>query len=83
MRLINVSSLEIEKYFGHQIPAYAILSHCWGAEEVTHQEWTTQKSQPASDQKLGARKVIEACSRARIDGIQYLWCDTVCIDKLS
>jgi hypothetical protein len=38
MRLIDVESLEL-KFFGSNIPRYAILSHYWGAEEVTFQDW--------------------------------------------
>jgi hypothetical protein len=38
MRLINVDTLELE-HFGSNVPKYAILSHTWGSEEVTLQEW--------------------------------------------
>jgi hypothetical protein len=30
----------LEEYFDDAIPKYAILSHTWGKEEVTFQEWT-------------------------------------------
>ncbi|KAK3367985.1 heterokaryon incompatibility protein-domain-containing protein [Podospora didyma] len=33
IRLINVESLELEEFFGDDIPLYAILSHTWGKEE--------------------------------------------------
>lgn len=35
MRLINVSTLEIQEFYGADIPPYAILSHRWGRDEVT------------------------------------------------
>jgi hypothetical protein len=42
MRLINVvpslERYEIHEFFGEKIPEYAILSHTWGAEEVTFQD---------------------------------------------
>jgi hypothetical protein len=38
MRLINVRTLQLEEYFGSQIPSYAILSHCWSEGEVTFQD---------------------------------------------
>jgi hypothetical protein len=37
MYLLNTSSLELE-YFANDAPAYAILSHRWGAEEVSFQD---------------------------------------------
>ncbi|KAK4234253.1 vegetative incompatibility protein HET-E-1 [Achaetomium macrosporum] len=38
MRLINVSTREVEEFLGTDIPQYAILSHTWGTEEVTLHE---------------------------------------------
>jgi hypothetical protein len=35
MRLLNVSTREVEEFHGTDIPPYAILSHTWGAEEVS------------------------------------------------
>lgn len=39
MRLINTTTLTIEE-FKSKHPPYAILSHTWGAEEVTFEEYT-------------------------------------------
>ena len=40
MWLINVHSLELESHHFHNTKVeYAILSHTWGAEEVSFQEW--------------------------------------------
>lgn len=80
MRLINVDTFELEEYFGASIPEYAILSHTWGAEEVTLQEWQRDE-RPV--RKAGFKKISRACHRAQLDGFQYLWCDTNCIDKTS
>ncbi|PMD39409.1 hypothetical protein L207DRAFT_634014 [Hyaloscypha variabilis F] len=33
--------MELEEYFDDAIPEYAILSHTWGKEEVSFQEWTS------------------------------------------
>jgi hypothetical protein len=38
MRLIDVATLEIKTFSENDIPEYAILSHTWGADEVTYQE---------------------------------------------
>jgi hypothetical protein len=61
------------------IPPYAILSHTWGAdaEEVTFEDITngTGKDKP------GYEKIRFCEDQARIDGLQYFWVDTCCIDK--
>ncbi|OAG09555.1 uncharacterized protein CC84DRAFT_1137308 [Paraphaeosphaeria sporulosa] len=38
MRLIDVDTLEIKAFSEQDVPDYAILSHTWGADEVTFQE---------------------------------------------
>jgi len=38
MRLIDVHTLEITSFSDNNVPEYAILSHTWGATEVTYQE---------------------------------------------
>jgi hypothetical protein len=40
MRLINTSTRQLEDFIGLEIPKYAILSHTWGTDEVTLQEFT-------------------------------------------
>ncbi|OTB00169.1 hypothetical protein M426DRAFT_43871, partial [Hypoxylon sp. CI-4A] len=83
MRLIDVNTLEIKEFFGNQTPPYAILSHTWdGDKEVTFEEWE-RRTNDAVRRKSGYAKIIGACHRAKTDGLQYLWCDTNCIDKRS
>lgn len=81
MRLINTSTLQLDEFFGDEIPSYAILSHTWTKEEVTLQEWQTSK-QPTKT-KVGYKKVRDACNIAKELGYEWLWADTVCIDKTS
>ncbi|KAK8066631.1 HET domain-containing protein [Apiospora hydei] len=96
MRLINTKTFLLESIYT-QVP-YAILSHTWGPEEISFQEWevvhdsgaiqgqcphTQKMSRPNVTRKKGYEKVIGACQQAARDGIQYLWCDTNCIDKTS
>ncbi|KAF9692825.1 hypothetical protein EKO04_009224 [Ascochyta lentis] len=38
MRLIDVRTIELRLFNDNEIPEYAILSHTWGADEVTYQE---------------------------------------------
>ncbi|KAK1834432.1 vegetative incompatibility protein HET-E-1 [Podospora conica] len=35
MRLLNVTTLEVDSFDGPKVPPYAILSHVWGQDEVT------------------------------------------------
>ncbi|KAF5677448.1 hypothetical protein FCIRC_6720 [Fusarium circinatum] len=80
MRLINTRTRAFEEFYGSKVPKYAILSHTWGQEEITFQDW----AEPASVvQKSGFTKIIEACEQARNDDYSYIWVDTNCIDKSS
>lgn len=80
MRLINVDTLEIEEFVGTDIPPYAILSHTWGHEEVSFQDW--QDVSRASRME-GFAKIQGACQQARREELKYVWVDTNCIDKTS
>ncbi|KAI4863589.1 HET-domain-containing protein [Hypoxylon rubiginosum] len=84
MRLIDINTLELKQFFDpSKMPPYAILSHTWnGDQEVTYQEWGCRNSSTVQ-RKDGYAKIMGACRRARADGLQYLWCDTNCIDKSS
>jgi hypothetical protein len=81
MRLLNAQSKLVEEFFGDDIPKYAILSHTWGKEELTFQEW----SQPSTTTKTraGYKKIISACDLVRGLNHEWLWVDTNCIDKTS
>ncbi|KAK3934636.1 vegetative incompatibility protein HET-E-1 [Diplogelasinospora grovesii] len=83
MRLINAASLEVEVFHGSSIPNYAILSHTWGIEEASFQEWTKRLTRLRKTWRPGFSKVIACCKQARHDGLPYVWVDTVCIDKSS
>lgn len=75
MRLINTRTLEIQEFFDTDIPRYAILSHTWGAEEVTFQDWLYARQQNPPRwgwvhieeevakvrRKLGYIKIVNAC----------------------
>ncbi|KAH8750877.1 heterokaryon incompatibility protein-domain-containing protein [Hyaloscypha finlandica] len=79
MRLLNVYTMKLEEYFGSQIPEYAILSHCWGMEEVTFQHISSSEWHGM----CGATKIKYASSRCKEEGLRYIWIDTCCIDKSS
>jgi hypoxanthine phosphoribosyltransferase len=40
MRLINCETYQLEEFLGGEIPPYAILSHTWGADEITYLDFT-------------------------------------------
>ncbi|CVK92023.1 related to beta transducin-like protein [Fusarium mangiferae] len=80
MRLINTRTLELHEFSSDDVPPYAILSHTWGAEEVTFQDW--QNRRPAAS-KQGFLKIQNACSQSLSQNLGWLWVDTNCIDKTS
>ncbi|KAK5703432.1 hypothetical protein LTR17_022116 [Elasticomyces elasticus] len=60
---------------------YVILSHRWGDDEVSFKEW--RKGLKTSGQ--GYEKIMQCCEfiKARPDWPQYVWIDTIAIDKRS
>lgn len=59
------------------LPAYATLSHTWGKEEVSLQE----AEAGAGKNKAGWEKIEFCAEQAAVDGLEYFWVDTCCIDK--
>lgn len=80
MRLIHANTLQLHEFHGEDIPPYAILSHTWGDQEVTFQDWQDQAIAATKD---GFAKITGACSMASCRGLQRVWVDTNCIDKTS
>ncbi|RII09981.1 hypothetical protein CUC08_Gglean005971 [Alternaria sp. MG1] len=64
-----------------KIPPYAILSHTWGNEEdeVTFQDVINN----TYTKKKGYRKLQFCAKQAAVDGLDFFWIDTCCIDKSS
>ncbi|KAK3693444.1 heterokaryon incompatibility protein-domain-containing protein [Podospora appendiculata] len=90
MRLLNVTTLEVQEFYGANTPQYAILSHTWGNEEITLPEIEAiskrlreQQKQSMALHKAGYAKILSVCKQAARDGLQYVWVDTCCIDKTS
>lgn len=80
MRLLNTSTLRLEE-FSSRPPPYAILSHTWGAEEISFQDINAAGPGPVT--KAGFEKVEKACTQAQLHALRYIWVDTCCIDKSS
>ena len=68
---------------------YAILSHRWvDPTEVDYEEMVdlarmNVEEQNEIRQRLGYKKIMDTCTRARSDGYEWAWVDTCCIDKRS
>jgi len=80
MRLLhynNEGSFSLTEFFEGNIPKYAILSHRWGAEEITFADLKNDHYK-----KMAGYGKIQFCGeQARRDDLQYFWVDTCCIDK--
>lgn len=89
MRLINTSNGLLEEFFGIPAPEYAILSHTWGAEEVSYKEYKKliKKSGDlglvGDGQKAGLIKIKKCVQLAASQDMPFVWIDTCCIDKRS
>ncbi|RDW83490.1 hypothetical protein BP5796_04981 [Coleophoma crateriformis] len=66
---------------GSNVPAYAILSHTWGKEEVIFQDIQAGAGMSKTMSKAGWGKIQFCANQAAADGLTYFWVDTCCIDK--
>lgn len=97
MHLINIRTLKLESFLGDdQTPPYFILSHTWGSDEITYQDFT-QQSHAQLETRQGYHKIAKFCNvlledqewmLARTMGVtatsvDYAWVDTCCINKES
>ena len=91
MRLIDVDTFKQTDEIHNSIPPYAILSHRWGRQELSYQDYLRtpeavfKKLSTASgtNENLGVPKIAHACAQAKNAGIDWMWIDTCCIDKTS
>lgn len=67
MRLINTKTLEVCQFAARETPAYAILSHRWGEDEVTLQDIQRNRH----TERRGFAKVRSFCELAAADGFEY------------
>ncbi|KAK5658381.1 hypothetical protein OQA88_2357 [Cercophora sp. LCS_1] len=82
MRLLNAHTLEFEEFDNDDtIPRYAILSHTWGADEVTYKDM--HKYRELAEEKEGFTKIQFCAWQAIQDDLAYIWVDTCCINKSS
>ena len=79
MHLLNTLTLQLEEFYGDNVPPYAVLSHQWGEGELHFSNIGTHEAQMRS----GYAKMEAFCAKAASAGISYAWMDTCCIDKRS
>ncbi|KAI4866515.1 HET-domain-containing protein [Hypoxylon rubiginosum] len=81
MWLLNAKTTRLHQFLEAVAPPYAILSHTWGDTEVTFAD--IQGAQQSYKQKDGWKKIKQCCRQTLLDGFEYVWIDTCCIDKSS
>jgi len=82
MRLLQlpwINSFSPVEFFGSSVPPYAVLSHTWEEEEVTIKDIANGTGQSLK----GYSKLTFCAKQAAMDGLQFFWVDTCCIDKGS
>lgn len=85
MRLINADALvnsktpQLEEFLGKKVPPYAILSHTWGDDEVSLQDFKLATNTTSA----GYAKIEYTCAQALEYNLKYAWVDTCCIDKTN
>jgi len=80
MRLLNVESRQLHTFYKN-VPPYAILSHTWDQTEpeVSYQDM----QRPDHARMKGYSKIDNTCRQAELDGIDWVWIDTCCIERSS
>ena len=80
MRLLNVATRRLEEFVESDIPLYAILSHTWEPNELTFKHLDKAGGLPHG---LENDKINGCCAQALMHKLEYVWIDTICIDKSS
>jgi hypothetical protein len=73
MRLIDVTSMKLVEFLNEaEIPPYGILSHRWGSDELSFQEY----QKPSVKSHPGYAKIANFCRKVSAGALQYAWVDT-------
>lgn len=83
MRLLHASQKKLVEFSDNTTPAYAILSHTWGDEELTFLDIAHHDVDDYGYKKAAFKKVVGCCQQTLLHGLEYVWVDTCCIDKSS
>ncbi|KAK0627626.1 heterokaryon incompatibility protein-domain-containing protein [Immersiella caudata] len=87
MRLLHTADFTLHSFVGpeHDAPHYAILSHTWEDDEVLFEDMATPERmvEVVTSKPKAWTKVQRSCAMARALSFDYIWIDTLCIDKSS
>ncbi|KAK4442962.1 HET-domain-containing protein [Podospora aff. communis PSN243] len=87
MRLLHTVDFTLHSFVGPEqdAPHYAILSHTWDDDEVLFEDMATPERmvEMANLKAKAWKKVERSCAMARALSFDYIWIDTLCIDKSS
>lgn len=87
MRLLNSKTFELREFNPDvsDFPEYAILSHRWEELELVYQDIRESSGADLikNQDSPSAAKIRGCCAQAVLDGYDWVWIDTVCIDKSS
>ncbi|KAI0843532.1 hypothetical protein F5Y06DRAFT_6097 [Hypoxylon sp. FL0890] len=75
MWLINTDTFKLERWGNYKKGSYAILSHTWGDDEVSFQEYQDLEF---ACRKGGFAKIERTVLKARARGLKFAWVDTCC-----
>lgn len=79
MRLLHTTALRFAEFNDGDTPPYAVLSHRWRDAELSHDDFIHGRRKDSQ----GHHKVVEACRLAKSRSRDYIWIDSICIDKKS
>ncbi|KAI4086567.1 MAG: hypothetical protein L6R37_008406 [Teloschistes peruensis] len=83
IRLLKADSCELptgQKLQNPQTTSYVIISHAWQEQEVVYEDMPQFKAL-GGEKSASAAKIRGACRKALDHRFEYLWLDTICIDK--
>ncbi|EXF84457.1 hypothetical protein CFIO01_02772 [Colletotrichum fioriniae PJ7] len=81
MKLVHCTTRKVSNHSFPLLVDYAILSHVYSTPG--HDEWDAYDSASLPD-NISRKAVIDnACLLARQNGLDYIWIDSLCIDKNS
>ncbi|KAH7244001.1 hypothetical protein B0J15DRAFT_537835 [Fusarium solani] len=82
MRLLRAETLKFEEFSSDDVPVYAILSHCWEQDELSHQDMSSVVEHgnmaPGTrhiQEKQGYRKIYNFSRQALKDGYDVVFFD--------
>ncbi|KAH9208034.1 heterokaryon incompatibility protein-domain-containing protein [Leptodontidium sp. 2 PMI_412] len=84
MRLLNTQSFTLRVFSSIDLPDYAILSHTWTGNEIIFQDFVNGHIEDENVRlKKAFPKIYGACIQAASDEYEWIWIDSLCIDKSS